>query len=405
MRLALLAALAAAGCWADFPPELLRPDRGTDAPVDLVADRPADRPAERGRDAAVDARGDARRDAAVDARGDARQDAASEARVDLAATDAAPDARVLLPLGSPCTSAAQCASNHCDPRSKLCCNTACAGTCQSCALAGLEGRCSFVPAGADPLGDCPASALASCGLDGTCDGKGACRNYPAGTQVSAAACAGAKLEKVALATVCDGAGTPKPGAELLCDPYTCDPGTGRCRSSCASAGECATGTCQAQKCNAKARPLGATCTKNADCASVACVDGVCCENSCGGPCRRCNLAGLEGTCTPAHAGTDPDGECSASGAPCGGLDGQCDGAGACRAWLDGTPCASASCTASELTLFGTCKAGACAKVTASCGNYGCLPAGDGCYAFCAKDEHCKPGCTCNTASWSCEGSC
>jgi hypothetical protein len=395
-----LCALSLAACWADFPPELLRPDQSQDLPSDLGPDRPHDQPrSERAPDL--------RRDAVVDARSD--RDAprldGREAGGDLAPSDALADARVLLALGTPCKKDLDCTSNHCEPRSGLCCNAACAGSCMTCALAGQEGRCSFVPAGVDPHGDCAAASLASCGLDGTCDGRGACRKHLAGTLVAAASCSGLALEKVTLASYCDGKGNLLPGAELTCDPYTCDPASRRCRPSCASTTECATGPCQAQKCNGKTRSQGASCTKNAECASGACVDGVCCESACGQPCQRCNLAGLEGTCSPAFAGTDPDNDCTAGPGPCAGLDGQCDGLGACRAWVEGTPCATASCIDAELTLHGSCASGACLKSTASCGSYACLPAGDGCWGFCTKDEHCKPGCTCNTAGWSCEGSC
>lgn len=395
-----LSALSLAACWADFPPELLRPDQSQDLPSDLGLDRPRDQPrSERAPDL--------RRDALVDGRSDrdAPRPDGREAGGDLAPSDALSDARVLLPLGTPCKKDLDCASKHCEPRSGLCCNAACAGSCMTCALGGQEGRCTFVPAGVDPHGDCASAPLASCGLDGTCDGKGACRTYLAGTLVAAASCSGLALEKVTLASFCDGKGKLLPGAELTCDPYTCDPASRRCRPSCASAAECATGPCQAQKCNGKTRSLGASCTKNAECASGACADGVCCESACNKPCQRCNLAGLEGTCAPAFAGTDPDNDCAAEPGPCAGLDGQCDGLGACRAWTEGMPCATVSCVDSALTLYGSCAAGSCLKSTASCGSYACLPAGDGCFGFCAKDEHCKPGCTCNAASWSCEGSC
>ena len=48
-------------------------------------------------------------------------------------------------------------------------------------------------------------------------------------------------------------------------------------------------------------PQGAACTDGAACGSGFCVDGVCCDTACGGPCVACALAAqgaVDGTCTP-----------------------------------------------------------------------------------------------------------
>lgn len=71
--------------------------------------------------------------------------------------------------------------------------------------------------------------------------------------------------------------------------------------------------------------LGQSCFSNAQCASSFCVDGVCCDSSCGGSCQACVTAktgGPNGTCANIPAGTDPDNEC---GFPLP----VCNGAGAC----------------------------------------------------------------------------
>lgn len=44
------------------------------------------------------------------------------------------------------------------------------------------------------------------------------------------------------------------------------------------------------------------CASSADCGSGFCVDGLCCDRACGGQCEACDVAGMEGTCTPVVAG-------------------------------------------------------------------------------------------------------
>src|SRR5690606_28723595 len=56
--------------------------------------------------------------------------------------------------------------------------------------------------------------------------------------------------------------------------------------------------------------LGASCTIEDDCTTGFCTDGLCCETMCFGVCEACNLAGMEGTCTPHPQGTDPDDDCA-----------------------------------------------------------------------------------------------
>ena len=68
-----------------------------------------------------------------------------------------------------------------------------------------------------------------------------------------------------------------------------------------------------------------TCKVNGECASVHCVDGYCCDKPCSGTCEACNVADLEGTCSPVPAGTDPATECPDKG-PCAS---SCNGNRAC----------------------------------------------------------------------------
>jgi len=70
-----------------------------------------------------------------------------------------------------------------------------------------------------------------------------------------------------------------------------------------------------------ATATGKGCAVDPECASGFCIDGVCCDASCAGPCRACNLPGAVGTCTPHPVDTDPE-------QGCGGLA-KCDGSGSC----------------------------------------------------------------------------
>jgi hypothetical protein len=94
------------------------------------------------------------------------------------------------------------------------------------------------------------------------------------------------------------------------------------------------------------------------CATGFCVDGVCCEAAaCSGACKSCNVAGLEGTCVLAKAGTEVPGSCSAGLA--------CDGSGSCMA-KNGQACISASTCASGFCADGVCCDSACTGACASC---------------------------------------
>lgn len=62
---------------------------------------------------------------------------------------------------------------------------------------------------------------------------------------------------------------------------------------------------------------GTPCSESSACASGFCTDGVCCDAACDGACEGCDAGGV---CTPAEAGTDPEGDCSS---------GSCSGSSSC----------------------------------------------------------------------------
>jgi hypothetical protein len=103
---------------------------------------------------------------------------------------------------------------------------------------------------------------------------------------------------------------------------------------------------------------GCTAATASTCASGFCVENVCCAvASCSGACQSCSVAGYEGTCVRAAAGTQVPGSCS---------DGQaCDGSGKCKS-KNGAACGSASACASGFCTDGVCCESACDGTCESC---------------------------------------
>src|SRR5215213_1151228 len=106
--------------------------------------------------------------------------------------------------GERCACTDECGSGFCVDG--VCCNSACSGTCQRCDLPGSAGLCGPVPAGMPPAvqGQCQSQDVSTCGLDGMCDGMGACRKYPDNTPCGGGTCQGSTVvgAKVCLAGAC-----------------------------------------------------------------------------------------------------------------------------------------------------------------------------------------------------------
>lgn len=309
---------------------------------------------------------------------------------------ATPDAGVNLADGISCASDTQCAHGHCVDG--VCCNTECKGTCVSCNVSGSQGTCTNVGAGAPPrtATECPKEPESSCGLDGTCDGQGACRKWPDMTVCTPGTCNG---EAVVGLKQCQG-GKCVEGTKIVCFPYGCNATTNACFTECTDAAQCATGrACDKKSCGQKLN--GAKCTDKTECESGFCADGVCCNEACDGACQQCN--NLEGRCTavPANA-KGPTRTCADQGQASCGSSGVCDGAGSCANYGVGTTCAAASCTADGLSVIpaATCTGpGTCSQpAPVSCKSWRCR---DGkCLDKCTSDTDCSLGNSCD-ANHSC----
>ncbi len=148
-------------------------------------------------------------------------------------------------------------------------------------------------------------------------------------------------------------------------------------------------------------PSATACTNATLCQSGFCVDGVCCDLACTGPCTACTTAkkgaGANGVCGPILASNDPDNECATQAASTCGTTGTCDGAGACQRYTAGTVCAQASCAANPSTQNNpdTCNgSGTCVdNATQSCGNYLC--SGTACLTTCVSNAECASTAYCS----------
>ncbi len=145
---------------------------------------------------------------------------------------------------------AACKSKHCVDG--VCCDAACAGTCEACDLTGKAGTCTAL-AGLASQTDCPGDA--TCG-PGTCTAAKTCSYPKAGTSCKAGSCAGGSqtVHLCSAAHVC----TAKVTA---CSPYTCDAASTACRAGCTSHAHCVAGSlCDRRLAHTKAGGAGACVT-------------------------------------------------------------------------------------------------------------------------------------------------
>ena len=213
--------------------------------------------------------------------------------------------------GEACASNGACASTHC--ADGVCCNTACSGTCMSCALGGTKGTCTAVKS-ADDSDSCPSSMK-------TCDAKGACGakngqtcmipgDCVSGNCVDGVCCDSTCGDKCFSCALAGTVGTCSP-VRNADDTDSCSPSTSTCD---------AVGACKLKN--------GPACGTGTECASGNCADGVCCNTGCTGSCLSCSLSGSFGTCSSIKGTEDLD-TCSGTYT--------CSPLGACRL-KDTQPC-------------------------------------------------------------------
>lgn len=312
--------------------------------------------------------------------------------------------------GAACSGTNQCSSGFCTDG--VCCNLSCTGLCTACTAAkkgaGSDGTCGNIVSGSDPDNECT-SGLCTSGL---CDGFGACGNLAAGTACGdLASCVGG-LQTIA--DTCNSSGTCVDGGTISCGNYLCAGGS--CPNSCVldsdciAAAYCSGGFCvpdcavdanclageycdlSTNKCVAQLNQ-GAACTGNNQCSTTFCVDGFCCNSSCGALCQACSSAkkgsGPDGLCGNI-VNLDPDNECPTL--EC--TTGLCSN-GQCGNQPFNFACGDvASCTNNLQTNADICNGlGTCTdKGTLSCNGFACN--GTVCKTSCASDTDCITGYYC-----------
>ncbi len=149
--------------------------------------------------------------------------------------------------GTSCTANHECTSGQCVDG--VCCNSACAGACDACDVAGSVGTCT-------------ARAVGSPGVPS-------------------------------------------------CAPFVCAGNTATdCPTTCAGDEGCAVGQyCLGAACVPK-QVNGRACTSSTACTSGHCVDGFCCDSACDATCDSCNVVGNEGTCSVTPVGSAGNPSCA-----------------------------------------------------------------------------------------------
>jgi hypothetical protein len=209
-------------------------------------------------------------------------------------------------FGDPCTMDVECTSQKCVDG--VCCNVACDGVCQSCALPGQLGICGSVPTGTPDAG---------CSSGELCNGAGVCKKETGESCGTDSECLTGDCEDGICCNAACGGDCKRcdlPGNVGSCENVP----SGQPSGACAGGSVC-NGNNQCKKLN------GQACASGSECISNVCTDGVCCNMTCSGFCKSClgsKNGGANGTCTNIPAGTDPDNECLGSS--------NCDGMGACQ---------------------------------------------------------------------------
>ncbi|MGE0322425.1 MAG: DNRLRE domain-containing protein [Polyangiaceae bacterium] len=342
--------------------------------------------------------------------------------------------------GQTCGSDNECAKGHCAQPEGICCESACGSECQACSNAKTgqaNGLCRNITNLTDPDTECQPPGDFTCyngACSDRCDSDGDCtqggnNNYfcdttdnrckpkagAGGACNDDAGCSGGNVcsaDGTCCDIRCDGLCETCAGTAGVCTPYSlhsdpegdCAPGScsgnlNSCTTACTQdSPDCdATAWCNGTTCVTK-YPNGNACTETRQCQSGLCVDGVCCNQACGGQCEACDNTGSVGSCTPTSGA--PHGArtaCAGDGTACNGV---CDGSNRTQCALPGgsVECRPASCSAGQQTLQTFCVgSGACpAETLQPCTPYQC--GGTGCLTTCSVDTQCQLGFRCDAGS-------
>ena len=273
--------------------------------------------------------------------------------------------------GATATAGSQCTSGV--VADGVCCDKACAG-CLACTsalngqAASTTGQCLQVMLGKAGHGTC--TAAPPCGLDGMCDGNGACHYTPAATSCAPDSCSGSTL----MTSACDGVAHTCVASSNACKGALVCASASACKTTCTADSDCVTGDyCASGVCTAKL-DNGAKCGGQNQCKNGNCVEGVCCDGACGQICRSClgsKTGGQDGTC----ANMTPGSACTG---------------GVCNSTTSTTPACQACVQNNSCPPTNACKTG---KLDCSTGT-----------AVCKEDQNldathaCGPAASCNTTT-------
>ncbi|MBI2388686.1 MAG: hypothetical protein HYV09_03630 [Deltaproteobacteria bacterium] len=240
----------------------------------------------------------------------------------------------------------------------------------------------------------------ACVVDGECAGNHCVDGFCCDTACTSTCLACSAAKKTS------GTGDGICGAAIAgTDPHdTCtDDGA----ATCGDNGLCdGAGACQKYP-STSCSPRG--CTKGSECTSGHCVEGICCDTTCTGPCVSCLASrkgpgAKNGVCAAVAAGTNPRGACVpdlAFPSSC-RADGLCDGAGACRAFApSGTACGTLGCTSGKLTAARCNGSGVCQETTTDCAPFTCASA-TSCGSSCSNDAQCSGAAYCRFSDGTCQ---
>jgi MYXO-CTERM domain-containing protein len=325
----------------------------------------------------------------------------------------------------------------------VCCDSACAGACDSCNQASKVGTCTPAPKG-DP-GNNPAcvsnlcdgvlvTCPTTCASDGDCVAADYCSKATNkctprlgnGLKCDESAAGDCKVPGCHLCAsgncvngyCCDSAcgpcgscsqvpGTCTPKAHGIapdnpgCGEYYCDGVHGSCPANCVNVSDCKPGdSCVSGVCGTTF-PNGTACVSAAQCTTGNCADGVCCNDPCVGTCQACSAklkqsGADDGLCGPATVGTNPRQMCKDDGKECGKRAACAGDSESCAFVAQGTKCgAGPHCSTGDVVDTQCDGQGTCGEITKdACAPYQCQSAA--CTKPCAGDGDCVDGYFCKS---------